>query len=157
MTRAELERELRSVLAVGRGWALAQSGWNASEADDVLQASVLKLFRNLQETFALTYLFISHDLAVIRAMCQRVAVMYLGQIVESGETRALFERPRLFRPRRGLEAGPSPAGRVGVEGELGDDEGFSAHVEGGPVHFPVLVLEDPESRAALRHPIRGAG
>lgn len=43
MTRAELEQELRSMLAVGRGWALAQSNWNATEADDVLQASVLKL------------------------------------------------------------------------------------------------------------------
>jgi RNA polymerase sigma-70 factor (ECF subfamily) len=43
MTRAELERELRGVLAASRGWALAQSRWNAAEADDVLQTSVLKV------------------------------------------------------------------------------------------------------------------
>ncbi len=43
MTRAELEQELNGMLAVSRGWALAQTSWNATEADDVLQASVLKL------------------------------------------------------------------------------------------------------------------
>src|SRR5215510_2976151 len=48
---------------------------------------------SVQATFALTYLFISHDLMVVRAMCQRIAVMYLGKIVEGGETRALFEGP----------------------------------------------------------------
>ena len=65
-----------------------------SGLDVSVQASVLKLFRRLQESFALTYLFISHDLAVVRAMCRRVAVMYLGKIVEVGEAAGLFETPR---------------------------------------------------------------
>jgi oligopeptide transport system ATP-binding protein len=65
-----------------------------SGLDVSVQASVLRLFRMLRETFALTYLFISHDLAVVRAMCQRLAVMYLGKIVELGDTRAVFEMPR---------------------------------------------------------------
>jgi oligopeptide/dipeptide ABC transporter ATP-binding protein len=62
-----------------------------SGLDVSVQASVLKLFRRLQEAFALTYLFISHDLSVVRAMCQRVAVMYLGKVVEVGEAARLFE------------------------------------------------------------------
>jgi oligopeptide/dipeptide ABC transporter ATP-binding protein len=82
-----------------------------SGLDVSVQASVLKLFRSLQETFALTYLFISHDLAVIRAMCQRVAVMYLGKIVESGETRALFERARHPYTQSLLAAVPRIGGR----------------------------------------------
>jgi oligopeptide transport system ATP-binding protein len=65
-----------------------------SGLDVSVQASVLKLFRNLQETFALTYVFISHDRAVVRAMCARIAVMYLGKIVELGQTAAVFEKPR---------------------------------------------------------------
>src|SRR2546425_10665573 len=65
-----------------------------SGLDVSVQASVLKLFRSLQDTFALTYVFISHDLAVVRAMCARLAVMYLGKIVESGATTAVFEKPR---------------------------------------------------------------
>ncbi len=55
---------------------------------------MLSLFRGLRETFDLTYVLISHDLAVIRTMCSRVAVMYLGRIVESGPTEAIFDRPR---------------------------------------------------------------
>jgi oligopeptide/dipeptide ABC transporter ATP-binding protein len=65
-----------------------------SGLDVSVQASVLKLFRALQQTFALTYVFISHDLSVVRAMCARLAVMYLGKIVELGDTRTVFEKPR---------------------------------------------------------------
>jgi oligopeptide/dipeptide ABC transporter ATP-binding protein len=65
-----------------------------SGLDVSVQASVLKLFRTLQSTFALTYVFISHDLSVVRAMCARIAVMYLGKIVEVGTTADVFEKPR---------------------------------------------------------------
>jgi oligopeptide/dipeptide ABC transporter ATP-binding protein len=65
-----------------------------SGLDVSVQASVLKLFRALQEAFALTYVFISHDLSVVRAMCARLAVMYLGKIVELGDTAAVFEKPQ---------------------------------------------------------------
>jgi len=61
-----------------------------SGLDVSVQSSVLKLLRQLQSAFSLTYLFISHDLAVVRAMCDRIAVMYLGRIVELAATDALF-------------------------------------------------------------------
>ena len=82
-----------------------------SGLDVSVQASVLKLFRRLQAAFALTYLFISHDLAVVRAMCQRVAVMYLGKVVELAEAAVLFEDPRHPYTRSLLSAVPVIGGR----------------------------------------------
>jgi len=82
-----------------------------SGLDVSVQASVLKLFRSLQETFALTYVFISHDLSVVRAMCAAIAVMYLGKIVELGPTAAVFERPRHPYTQSLLAAVPRIGGR----------------------------------------------
>jgi oligopeptide transport system ATP-binding protein len=82
-----------------------------SGLDVSVQASVLKLFRSLQETFALTYVFISHDLSVVRAMCARIAVMYLGKVVELGETAAIFETPRHPYTQSLLAAVPRIGGR----------------------------------------------
>jgi oligopeptide/dipeptide ABC transporter ATP-binding protein len=93
-----------------------------SGLDVSVQASVLKLFRSLQATFALTYVFISHDLAVVRAMCSRLAVMYLGKIVELGETAAVFAQPRHPYTQLLLAAVPVIGGRrvtldVALDGE----------------------------------------
>ncbi|HEX9818313.1 MAG TPA: oligopeptide/dipeptide ABC transporter ATP-binding protein [Methylomirabilota bacterium] len=82
-----------------------------SGLDVSVQASVLKLVRALQETFALTYVFISHDLAVVRAMCARIAVMYLGKLVEVGDTALVFEAPRHPYTRSLLAAVPRIGGR----------------------------------------------
>jgi oligopeptide/dipeptide ABC transporter ATP-binding protein len=82
-----------------------------SGLDVSVQASVLKLFRGLQESFALTYVFISHDLAVVRAMCARIAVMYLGKIVEVGDTTAVFDKPRHPYTQSLLAAVPRIGGR----------------------------------------------
>ena len=82
-----------------------------SGLDVSVQASVLKLFRTLQQTFALTYVFISHDLSVVRAMCARIAVMYLGKIVELGDTAGVFEKPRHPYTQSLLAAVPRIGGR----------------------------------------------
>jgi oligopeptide/dipeptide ABC transporter ATP-binding protein len=61
--------------------------------DVSVQATILNLFQELKERFALTYVCISHDLGIIRLMCDRVTVMYLGTVVETGPTEAIFDAP----------------------------------------------------------------
>ena len=64
-----------------------------SALDVAIQAQILNLMQRLQRELGLTYLFISHDLGVIRHMCDEIGVMYLGQIVEQADRQSLFERP----------------------------------------------------------------
>jgi peptide/nickel transport system ATP-binding protein/oligopeptide transport system ATP-binding protein len=79
-----------------------------SALDLSIQAQIVNLLKDLQEEFGLTYLFISHDLGVIEHVCDRVAVMYLGRIVELANAEALYLKPRHPYTEALLNAVPIP-------------------------------------------------
>ncbi|MBI4424383.1 MAG: ABC transporter ATP-binding protein [Elusimicrobia bacterium] len=79
-----------------------------SALDVSIQAQILNLLKDLQSEFALTYLFISHDFSVVRHLCDRVSVMYLGRIVESAACEDLFNDPQHPYSEALLSAVPVP-------------------------------------------------
>ncbi len=93
-----------------------------SALDVSVQAQILNLMRDLQERLGLTYLFISHNLAVVRHMAHRIGVMYLGRLVEVQETEAMFAAPRHPYTRLLIDAVPDleqiGRDRVPVQGEV---------------------------------------
>ena len=100
----------RQRIAIGRALATRPDFVVADEPisalDVTIQAQILDLLRHLVADYGLTMLFISHDLAVVREIANRVLVLYRGEVVEQAQTNALFETPRADYTRRLLEAIP---------------------------------------------------
>lgn len=93
-----------------------------SALDVSVQSQILNLLKDLQQQFSLTYLFISHDLNVVQYMSDRVAVMYLGKIVELADVQSIFQEPRHPYTKALISAAPSldfeVRDRILLEGEI---------------------------------------
>ncbi len=101
-----------------------------SALDVSIQAQILNLMQDLQDKFHLTYLFISHDMSVVKHMCDRIAVMYLGKFVELTDKERLFENPKHPYTRALLEAIPVP------DPEKKKEQGFIKGDVPSPIDLP---------------------
>jgi oligopeptide transport system ATP-binding protein len=139
-----------------------------SALDVSVQAQVLNLMMSLQRSFGLSYLFISHDLRVVRHITQRLAIMYLGRIVETGETRKIYQAPLHPYSKSLLSAVPQidrrrNDGRMILRGELpspsNPPSGCTFHPRcprRGPecdTRVPVLREMAPGRRVACHYPL----
>jgi peptide/nickel transport system ATP-binding protein len=97
-------------LAVGSEFIVADEPISALDVN--IQAQIINLMVELQERLGLTYLFIAHDLAVVRHVCDRIVVLYLGRVMEVARAATLFERPLHPYTRTLISAAPVPDPRV---------------------------------------------
>ena len=120
----------RQRIAIARALSLSPKVVIADEAvsalDVSVQAQILNLLKELQNQLGLTYLFVAHNLAVVKYEADRVAVMYAGKIVEIGETEELYTNPRHPYTEALISAAPNPdpdtknRARIVLSGEVAD-------------------------------------
>ncbi len=135
----------RQRIGLARALALRPSFVIADEPvsalDVSIQAQVINLLLDLQQRLKLTYLFVAHDLRLVRHICTRLSVMYLGRIVESGETGSIFANPRHAYTRALLSAIPvtdpdAPRQRIELDPALVDRDAPLREVAAG--HFAAV-------------------
>jgi len=128
-----------------------------SMLDVSIRAGVLNLMRDLRDEYDLTYVFVSHDLSLIRYMCDRTAIMYLGDVVEAGDTGAVITDPTHPYTRALLDAVPVPDPRGGrerarISGQIPSPEnppsGCKFHPRCPSYIGDVCQEVDPEMRAS---------
>jgi peptide/nickel transport system ATP-binding protein len=118
-----------------------------SALDVSVQAQVLNLLLELQTRLRLTFLFVAHDLSVVRHICDRVAVMYVGQLVELATTEAIFRRPRHPYTAALMRAVPVPDPRVaGDDGILPGEVPSPASPPSGCYFHPRCVFAEERCR-----------
>jgi peptide/nickel transport system ATP-binding protein len=120
-----------------------------SALDVSVQAQILNLMRELQTALRLTYLLISHNLAVVYGMADHVGVMYLGRMVERGPTAAVFDRPAHPYTRMLRDAVPDVEMSGRVRSPIGGEPPSPVSPPGGCVFHPRCPLADERCRRAL--------
>ncbi|MGE8690343.1 MAG: dipeptide ABC transporter ATP-binding protein [Achromobacter sp.] len=129
---------------------------SVSALDVSIQAQIVNLLIDLQRDLGVSYLFISHDMAVVERISHRVAVMYLGQIVEIGPRQAIFENPQHAYTKKLMQAVPiaDPAARRRAALELSELPSPARAVGDEPVVQPLVQVG--EGHFVARHRIGGA-
>ena len=150
----------RQRIAIARALALNPKVVVADESvsalDVSIQAQIVNLMLDLQRELGVAFLFISHDMAVVERISHRVAVMYLGQIVEIGPRRAVFENPQHAYTRRLMAAVPvADPSRRHLERTLLQGEIPSAIHPAGYEPDPPPLVEVGPGHFVARHPIAG--
>jgi oligopeptide/dipeptide ABC transporter ATP-binding protein len=128
-----------------------------SGLDLSVQATVLGVIDELRRRFGLTYLFVSHDLSVVERMCEEVAIMYLGRIVEIGPTNEIFARPQHPYTRALLAAAPRlEPGSLNDTPALPGDPPSPTNLVSGCTFRPRCAFAAPKC-AEARPPLRSIG